>query len=67
MHMTDGAVDRCAEGGTSQCRPQVARAWAKPGGEQRAEIDSADAGRAGTKQASALRSHQYLSRAGKFG
>src|SRR5204863_7971120 len=32
MHMTDGAVDRCAEGGTSQCRPHVARAWAAPGG-----------------------------------
>src|ERR1700749_1769530 len=30
--MTDGAIDRCAEGGTSQCRPQVARAWAERGG-----------------------------------
>src|SRR5215472_6920393 len=27
--MTDGAVDRCAEGGTSQCGSQVARAWAE--------------------------------------
>src|SRR5215468_1424891 len=31
-HMTDGAIDRCAKGGTSQCGPQVARAWAERGG-----------------------------------
>src|SRR2546423_6182025 len=30
--MTDGAVGRCAKGGTSQCRPQVARVWAERGG-----------------------------------
>jgi hypothetical protein len=29
--MTDGAIDRCAEGGTSQCGPQVARARAERG------------------------------------
>src|SRR5205085_6666347 len=32
MYMTDGAIDRCAEGGTSQCGPQVARARAERGG-----------------------------------
>src|SRR5258705_2297162 len=30
--MTDGAIDRCAEGETSQCGPQVARAGAERGG-----------------------------------
>src|SRR6201993_252281 len=30
--MTDVAIDRCAEGGTSQCGPQVARAGAERGG-----------------------------------
>src|SRR6516164_665990 len=30
--MTDVAIDRCAEGGTSQCGPQVARARAERGG-----------------------------------
>src|SRR5215813_10689120 len=32
IHMTDVAIDRCAEGGTSQCGPQVARARAERGG-----------------------------------
>src|SRR6478672_9299682 len=32
MYMTDVAIDRCAEGGTSQCGPQVARARAERGG-----------------------------------
>src|SRR5215469_11566812 len=32
MYMADGAIDRCAEGETSQCGPQVARAWAERGG-----------------------------------
>src|SRR5215469_9074342 len=30
--MADGAIDRCAEGGTSQCGSQVARAGAERGG-----------------------------------
>ena len=29
--MADGAIERCAEGGTSQCGPQVARARAERG------------------------------------
>src|SRR5262249_23596430 len=32
MYMADGAIDRCAEGGTSQCGSQVARAGAERGG-----------------------------------
>src|SRR5262249_45626800 len=32
MYMADGAVDRCAEGGTSKCGTQVARAGAERGG-----------------------------------
>src|SRR5579863_299711 len=30
--MTYGAIDRSAEGGTSQCGSRVARAWAERGG-----------------------------------
>src|SRR4029077_10419907 len=32
MYMANGAIDRCTEGGTSQCGPQVARAGAERGG-----------------------------------